>query len=110
MKSDRRRIFAVRRILVVLGLLASSFTWAGAEQEASALKLTVLYMNDAHAHYLPYEEKGSEGLIGGFAKARTVIVRERARAEEEGRKTLILYGGDLLMGTHFPQHSKVNSV
>jgi len=101
MRCDRRRIFAAINIIFVLAFLASTLAWDGTDAGTPSLKLTILYMNDAHAHYVPYEEKGSEGLIGGFAKARTVMVREQARAEEQGRKTLIFYGGDLLMGTPF---------
>jgi len=106
MEFNRRRIFAAINLLVVLGLFASTFAWAGSETSAPYLKLTILYMNDSHTHYLPYEEKGSAGLIGGFAKAQTIIAQEKARAEAEGRKTLILYGGDLLTGTPFSRAFK----
>lgn len=101
MKSYCGRISTILKILVALVLLASTFAWAGTEAGTAPLKLTILYMNDPHAHYLPYEEKGSEGPIGGFAKARTVLAQEQARAEAAGRKTLIFLGGDLLMGTPF---------
>ncbi|MBI4964780.1 MAG: 5'-nucleotidase C-terminal domain-containing protein [Desulfomonile tiedjei] len=101
MRSVRHRFPALLKILIVLAFAASTCAWTGTEAGAQPLKLTILHMNDAHAHYLPYEEKGSEGLIGGFAKARTVIAREQAKAAADGRKTLIFYGGDLLMGTPF---------
>jgi 5'-nucleotidase / UDP-sugar diphosphatase len=68
---------------------------------AKELKLTILYMNDAHAHYLPYKNKGSEGLVGGFARAAALIDEIRSTNRAEGRETLFLFAGDLLMGTPF---------
>ncbi|MBM4326959.1 MAG: hypothetical protein FJ118_07320 [Deltaproteobacteria bacterium] len=65
------------------------------------LRISILHMNDPHAHYAPYQEKDEVGLIGGFAKAATVIKREIAENERRGRKTLVLCGGDLLTGTPF---------
>ncbi len=40
-------------------------------------------------------------MIGGFAKVATVMEQERTRARSEGRFTLTLMGGDLLLGTPF---------
>lgn len=85
----------------ILALLFSCLFLVGASQAAEALKLTILHMNDPHAHYVPYAEPGVEGLIGGFAKAQTVLKEVQARNQAEGRHTLILMGGDLLMGTPF---------
>ena len=72
-----------------------------ASQAAEALKLTILYMNDPHAHYLPSAEPGTEGLVGGFARAQTIFKEVRAHDRAEGRHTLALLAGDLLMGTPF---------
>ncbi len=74
---------------------------AGPSQAAEALKLTILYINDPHAHYLPYAEPGVKGLIGAFAKAQTVFKEVQARNQADGRHTLLFMAGDLLMGTPF---------
>jgi len=86
---------------LVLALLFSCLFLASASQAAEALKLTILHMNDPHAHYLPYAEAGVDGLIGGFARAQTVLKEVRARNKAEGRHTLLFLAGDLLMGTPF---------
>ena len=64
---------------LILALLFSCLFLVGASQAADALKLTILHMNDPHAHYLPYAESGVEGLIGGFARAQTVLKEVQAR-------------------------------
>ncbi|MGO9567752.1 MAG: bifunctional metallophosphatase/5'-nucleotidase [Desulfomonilaceae bacterium] len=86
---------------LILALLLSCLFLAGASQAAEALKLTILHMNDPHAHYLPYAEPGVEGLNGGFARAQIVLKAVRARNKAEGRHTLLFMAGDLLMGTPF---------
>jgi len=85
----------------ILALLFSCLFLVSASQAAETLKLTILHMNDPHAHYLPYAESGVEGLIGGFARAQTVLKEVQARNEAEGRHTLLFMAGDLLMGTPF---------
>jgi 2',3'-cyclic-nucleotide 2'-phosphodiesterase (5'-nucleotidase family) len=90
-----------RTLRLVFALLFSFLFWAAASQAADTLKLTILHMNDPHAHYLPYAEPGVQGLVGGFARAQTVIKEVRARNQAEGRHTLLLMAGDLLMGTPF---------
>jgi 5'-nucleotidase/UDP-sugar diphosphatase len=85
--------------LLCLILLLPVF--AAAASSEKPLKLTILYMNDPHAHYLPYKIADEQGPIGGFAKAQTVIEQVRARCIAEGRDTLTLMAGDLLMGTPF---------
>jgi 5'-nucleotidase/UDP-sugar diphosphatase len=86
---------------LALTLSFSCLFLVGASQAADALKLTILHMNDPHAHYLPYAEAGVEGLIGGFGRAQTVLKEVQARNEAEGRHTLLFMAGDLLMGTPF---------
>ena len=86
---------------LILAYLFSCLFMVGASQAAETLKLTILHMNDPHAHYLPYAESGVEGLIGGFAKAQTVLKQVQARSQAEGRHTLLFMAGDLLMGTPF---------
>jgi 5'-nucleotidase len=92
--------FVPRKGLIVAGaiflvVLLSSYTFAAED----TLRISILHMNDPHAHYIPYQEKDETGLIGGFAKAATVIKREIAENERQRRKTLVLCGGDLLTGT-----------
>jgi 5'-nucleotidase/UDP-sugar diphosphatase len=86
---------------LILALVFSCLFLVGASQAAEALKLTILHMNDPHAHYLPYAEPEVQGLIGGLARAQTVLKEVQARNEAEGRHTLLFMAGDLLMGTPF---------
>jgi len=67
----------------------------------SAFKVSILYMNDPHAHYLHYQEKDQPGYIGGFARAATLIRRISSENKSQGRETLVLLAGDLLTGTPF---------
>ncbi len=74
--------------------------WAGNSAfSAETLELSILHMNDPHAHYAT--EDGNDGPVSGFAKAQTVIKELSARNAAEGRETLILMAGDLLTGTPF---------
>lgn len=99
-RTSRRSLFLTAFlttcILAFVACVPKTFLWAG-----EPAKLTILYINDPHAHYLPYQEEGFSGLIGGFAKVATIIEQERIRAKEDGRFTLTLMGGDLLLGTPF---------
>ena len=106
-KAKRGMIFHKKRAvmlflsLVALAFLCSGVFWASSGHAAETLKLTILHVNDPHAHFLPYTEKEGEGLIGGFAKAAKVISDIEARDRKEGRHTLLFLAGDLLMGTPF---------
>ncbi len=72
-----------------------------AKASSDVLQLTILHINDPHAHYLPYSKKDSDKLIGGFAKAQTVITEQKTRTEKNGGHSLLLMAGDLLTGTPF---------
>lgn len=67
----------------------------------ASFNITILYMNDPHAHYAPYKKAGGTGFIGGFARAATLIKKITERNRSEGRTTLTLMAGDLLTGTPF---------
>lgn len=85
------------RLLLIAVLLC---LWVGsAAFSAETLKLSILHMNDPHAHYAP--EDGKDVPVGGFAKAQTVLKEQSARNRAEGRETLMLMAGDLLTGTPF---------
>ncbi len=98
MKISRAWEFGVLSILILLCLLGSSTQCA---QGGQLLKLTILHMNDPHAHYEPYQDIDTKEVIGGFAKAQTIIKEVVAANQAEGRETLVLMAGDLLMGTPF---------
>lgn len=66
---------------------------------AENLKLSILHMNDPHAHFAAEDDK--TGPTGGFAKAQTVLKELSSQNSAEGRETLILLAGDLLTGTPF---------
>lgn len=99
MRQNPRLMLRVSLLVLIIALLLPSVSFA---QEAELpLELTILYMNDPHAHYDPYKMKDVEGLVGGFAKAQSVMTRVKAGCEKTGRHTLILMAGDLLMGSPY---------
>ncbi len=73
---------------------------------ATPQELVILYMNDPHAHYEPYEIKGVTGLSGGFAKAQTVLTQQTMLAKRQGKQSISVMAGDLLMGTPFSTYFK----
>ncbi|MFH0821175.1 MAG: 5'-nucleotidase C-terminal domain-containing protein [Pseudomonadota bacterium] len=61
--------------------------------------ITILHMNDTHGHYSPEKARGSDILVGGFARAATLIESIVAENRAKGRETLVLHAGDILTGT-----------
>jgi 5'-nucleotidase / UDP-sugar diphosphatase len=98
MKISNRSAIVLLSVLMLLCVLGAA---AQCAQAGEPLKLTIIYMNDPHAHYEPHENIDTEEVIGGFAKAQTVIKEVMAANYAEGRETFIFMGGDLLMGTPF---------
>jgi 5'-nucleotidase / UDP-sugar diphosphatase len=92
------KVAAITLIAAALGLFLFAATGVLA---AEPLKLTIFHMNDIHAHYLPYPVRGFAEPIGGLAKARTVMSEVEKANQREGKQTLMLIAGDLLMGTPF---------
>ncbi|MGC8907568.1 MAG: bifunctional metallophosphatase/5'-nucleotidase [Desulfomonilaceae bacterium] len=87
-------------ILVFIGFCVAQLAVAAPQE------LVILFMNDPHAHYEPYEIKGLAGLSGGFAKAQTVLRQQRSLARRQGKHSIALMAGDLLMGTPFSTYFK----
>ena len=83
--------------LLLLAVVFFSFCPAGGPL-AHPVKLTILHLNDIHGHYESYPEEGSPGLVGGLAKAKTVIDRIRQENRKSGRETFVLFAGDLFIG------------
>lgn len=85
-------------------LICCVLVWLGdaavarAEQTA---KITILHVNDPHAHYEPYAEKGTQELVGGGARMASVMARVHQEAAQENRTVFSLLAGDLLTGTPF---------
>ncbi len=98
MKISNRCAIGFLSVLFLLCVLGITAPFASAGEP---LKLTILYMNDPHAHYEPYQDTDTKEMIGGFAKAQTLIKEVLASNQAEGRETLIFLAGDLLMGTPF---------
>lgn len=87
---------------VVFFCLSTVFCFVYPASSASdTLKLTILYMNDPHAHYSAEVTKDGAGLHGGFAKAQSVISDITQANRQEGRQTIFLLAGDLLTGTSY---------
>jgi 5'-nucleotidase / UDP-sugar diphosphatase len=101
MKISSRSAIGFLGLLSVLMILSTIGVSARAAQAAGPLKITILYMNDPHAHYEPYQDRDTKDVVGGFAKAQTIIKEVVAANRAEGRETLIFMAGDLLMGTPF---------
>lgn len=68
---------------------------------SETLKITILYMNDPHAHYSAETLKDGAGVHGGFAKAQSVISDVKEENSKQGRHTILLLAGDLLTGTSY---------
>jgi 2',3'-cyclic-nucleotide 2'-phosphodiesterase (5'-nucleotidase family) len=101
MKFAPTRVIRLLIAIILVLIVAGTLCWADRGDSGSLLKLTIMYMNDPHAHYVPYSKEGSSGLIGGFGKARTVMSELQAQNRQLGKHTLIFLAGDLLMGTPF---------
>ncbi len=70
----RNKIKLISISLFILVLISSIFIFTGCPSKPKVYKITVLYMNDTHAHYVPYKPvSSSDETIGGFARAMTVI-------------------------------------
>lgn len=95
------------RILLTCLVVLICYTSAKSSQSVcpddlrKTLKLTILYMNDPHAHYSPESKKDESGFTGGFAKAQSLIEQIRKANTSEGRHTIFLLAGDLLTGTSY---------
>lgn len=90
----------------VLIVLVALLALGGSINAEETLKLTILHMNDPHAHYLAHDGKESTGPIGGFHRAATVIKDTLKQSRSEGRKTLVLLAGDLLTGSPYSRQYK----
>lgn len=77
---------------VALGLLAAAVVGA----TSGEFRLTVLHTNDMHAHF-----DGTNDGRGGFARLRSALQAERARAVANGAPVIYLDAGDNFHGTDF---------
>lgn len=96
----QRPIFVVFLCLSLIATCIQQWSWAATEQPGT-FKITILYMNDPHAHYESKPSSKGSGFTGGFAKAQSLIQEIRETNNREGRRTILLLGGDLLTGTAF---------
>ena len=96
----KRTTFKVSLILILCHIFLAALTLnAGAQSET--LKLTILHMNDPHAHYSAESAKSGSGVQGGFAKAQSIIADITEQNRKDGRHTIFLLAGDLLTGTSY---------
>ncbi len=101
MLSPAKRVLLKVLIVWILCHLGVGFHLNNACAQSETLKLTILYMNDPHAHYSAQTLKDGSGVQGGFAKAQSVIADVKAENTREGRHTILLLAGDLLTGTSY---------
>lgn len=99
MRSARSRVQIFIVVAAFACLSAVPLCIAGGCDASSEFKVTILHMNDPHAHYDPYRITKDGGPIGGFAKAKTIMDGVESRNRGESKDTLKLMAGDLLMGT-----------
>jgi 5'-nucleotidase len=73
------------------------FIWSGAF--AQPVPITILHVNDTHAHLDGFGPKNHhlEGELGGIARAATIVFRERALASN----LMLLHAGDIFHGDFF---------
>lgn len=99
-----------RRLLAALppALLAPAFLPMTALAAGTvAHRLTVLHLNDFHAHHEPADasattcETGHAGCFGGAARLATAVARERAAASAAGRAVVLVDAGDQFQGSLF---------
>lgn len=78
----------------VLGLGCFSLFAAASEPEK---KVDVMFLHDTHSHLneFPTVENGESGMLGGFARIKTLINEQK----EKNPDTLLLDAGDFSMGT-----------
>ena len=98
-----------RRLLASLPLLAAPRL----ARAQAAQRLTILHTNDVHSRHEPVnrsgaacraEDEASGACQGGSARLAAAIARERAAAERDGRRVLLLDAGDQFMGSLFYTH------
>ncbi len=104
-RSRDRATRSVPRVLSLSLLLVLACAPLGAEAapKASAAavpsglrRVVVLHTNDVHGQLFPTEPPED---LGGAARRATLVARERARAEAEGRGFLLVDAGDINTGT-----------
>jgi 5'-nucleotidase/UDP-sugar diphosphatase len=82
----------IRAVLILL--ICAGAAWA-------AQPFTILFFNDFHAHFEPFEVPGTEGEVGGLARLAGVADAVRAENEAAGVPTFLLIAGDMLQGTPY---------
>ncbi len=98
MKRSKLKLISIS--LFILVLVSSIFIFTGCPSKPKVYKITVLYMNDTHAHYVPYKPGNSpDETVGGFARAMTVIRKTRKSNLVSKRETILLHAGDVSAGT-----------
>lgn len=83
--------------LLLLNLLPLA---AQAEEAGESTQATILFTHDMHSHLLPAPKEGG-GEFGGFARLKTVLDQQRAKAAAQGVPSLTVDGGDFSMGSLF---------
>jgi len=97
-----------RRILprLLLGGAIGSLPGLGRAQSRAAHRLTLLHVNDFHSRHEPVDPRNltcaaGDGCYGGSARLAAAIREQRAAAQADGRRVLLLDGGDQFQGSLF---------
>lgn len=99
MRSTCPRVRIFLSLAVILSFLTLPLCFAGNCDAPTEFKVTILHMNDPHAHYDPYKIAKDGEPMGGFARAKTIMDGIEARNRTDRVDTLKLMAGDLLTGT-----------
>jgi 5'-nucleotidase len=91
----------------IFPLLAAATLLLGLPPAAMAQQITILHTNDMHSHLLGYGPNGEytplttgdDGTLGGMARLKGKI--DEIRTNRGAEKTLLLDGGDFMMGSAF---------
>ncbi|MDY2683077.1 MAG: 5'-nucleotidase C-terminal domain-containing protein [Faecalibacterium prausnitzii] len=88
-----------RTALAAAALLLAVFLWVQTAfaQAVPGQQVDILFTHDTHSHLDPFTSlvEGQETETGGFARANTLIKKQRAKNPD----TLVIDGGDFSMGT-----------
>lgn len=84
-------------ITLVALVFFAGMLWGNTARAGESKELAVMFLHDTHSHLNEFAtvENGSSQMMGGFAKIKTLINKQKA----EHPDTLLLDAGDFSMGT-----------
>lgn len=95
------RLRHIKAVLLSFSILLIISCFAAKDIRQENIEITVLFFNDIHGAMLPYvESEGGRSVeYGGIARISDLVKNIRSENEEKGRRTFVLFAGDLLQGS-----------